>query len=58
MRDCQMEEPTVMYQKEPAISGGPIAACLLRGETRKNILEENDNPDILSERATLQDSAE
>ena len=42
----------------PAISGGPIAARLLRGETRKNILEENDKPGILSERATLQDSAE
>ena len=53
-----MEEPTVMYQEGPAISGGPIAACLLCGETRKNIHEENYNLGILSDRATLKYSAE
>ena len=45
-RDRQMEEPMVMYQEGPAISGGPITARLLRSETRKNILE-NYNPGIL-----------
>ena len=33
-----MEEPTVMYQEGPAVSGEPIAACLLSGETRRTFL--------------------